>query len=143
MVLKIFKGVWFFSLLASLVMFFYVYAGLPERVTLWENPTPTTLSKNGLFYSAIVFLAILNAMVYIVRQLPGQTTGFVSWFYGMITSINIFFIVVLGLIHVLNGGERYDYSRMAPAIYGSLILVTLWILSWPVVRIFQKPHPNN
>ncbi|MBL7862611.1 MAG: hypothetical protein JNJ65_15705 [Cyclobacteriaceae bacterium] len=138
MVLKIFKGVWFFSILAVLVMFFYVYAGLGEVVMLWDHPPAISISKNGLFYLATTLLAIVNVMVYLVRQLSDNRTGFTSWFYGMVASVNIFFIAVLGFIHVFNGGERYDYSRMAPALYGSLILVGAWIISWPIIRVSQK-----
>ncbi|MBX2894174.1 MAG: hypothetical protein KF763_01935 [Cyclobacteriaceae bacterium] len=138
MIVKILKGVWFFSVLALLVMFFYVYAGLPETVMLWNFPQQITLSRNGLFYVAILLVAILNATVYLVRQVAGKQTGFASWFYGMIATVNIFFIAVLGFIHVFNGGERYDYSRMAPAIYGSLILISVWLISWPVIKLSQK-----
>lgn len=138
MTLKILKGVWFFSMLALLVIFFYVYAGLPETVTLWDFPQQIALSRSGLFYVAIVLVALVNAMVYLVRQVAGTQTGLTSWFYGMIATVNIFLIAVLGFIHVFNGGERYDYSRMAPAIYGSIILVSVWLISWPVIKIFQK-----
>jgi len=138
MALKILKGVWFFSMLALLVIFFYVYAGLPENVMLWDFPQQLALSRSGLFYVAIVLVALVNAMVYLVRQVAGTQTGLTSWFYGMIATVNIFLIAVLGFIHVFNGGERYDYSRMAPAIYGSIILVSVWLISWPVIKIFQK-----
>ncbi|MBN8575689.1 MAG: hypothetical protein J0L66_02045 [Cytophagales bacterium] len=137
MTLKIFKGVWFFSVLALLVMFFYVYAGLPELVVLWDFPQQLTLSRNGLFYSSISLIAILNATVYLARQ-TAKATGFAAWFYGMIATVNIFFIALLGFVHVFNGGERYDYSRMAPAIYGSLILISVWLISWPVIKVVKK-----
>ncbi|MCW5912837.1 MAG: hypothetical protein KIT62_17330 [Cyclobacteriaceae bacterium] len=138
MALKIFKGVWFFSVLAVLGMFFYVYAGLPELVTLWDRPDQITISKNGLFYLTILAIAILNATVYLVRQVADKESGFIAWFYGMIVTVNVFVIAVFGFIHVFNGGDRYDYSRMAPAIYGSLVLISVWLISWPVIRIFQK-----
>jgi hypothetical protein len=138
MTVKILKGVWFFSVLALLVMFFYVYAGLPETVMLWDFPQQIALSRNALFYSAIAVITFLNATVYLVRQISAKESGFASWFYGMIATVNIFFIAMLGLIHVFNGGERYDYSRMAPAIYGSLILVSVWLVSWPVIKFSQK-----
>jgi hypothetical protein len=138
MTLKILKGVWFFSVLALLVMFFYVYAGLPESVMLWDFPQQVMLSRNGLFYTSIALIAVLNATVYLVRQIATKESGFASWFYGMIATVNIFLIAILGLIHVFNGGDRYDYSRMAPAIYGSLILVSVWLISWPVIKLSQK-----
>jgi hypothetical protein len=138
MTLKILKGVWFFSVLALLVMFFYVYAGLPESVMLWDFPQQVMLSRNALFYTSISLIALLNATVYLVRQMAKKQSGFASWFYGMIATVNIFFIAILGLIHVFNGGERYDYSRMAPAIYGSLTLISVWLISWPVIKLSQK-----
>lgn len=138
MTVKIFKGVWFFSMLGLLAMFFYIYAGLPETVMLWDFPEQITISRSGLFYSFISTIAILNATVYLVRQLSNKEQGFTAWFYGMIATLNIFFIAMLGFIHVFNGGDRYDYARMAPAIYGSLILVCAWLISWPVIKIFQK-----
>lgn len=137
MVLKIFKGVWFFSLLGLLITFFYVYAGLPETVNLWEEGV--SISRNGLFYLSIVLMALVNVMVFMARNLIGkQNEGFNIWFYGLIISINVFFIASLGLLNVFNGGDRYDYSRMAPAIYGSLILICVWIISWPVYLLSQK-----
>ncbi|MBX2916971.1 MAG: hypothetical protein KF856_17005 [Cyclobacteriaceae bacterium] len=138
MALKILKGVWFFSVLGLLGMFFYVYAGLPELVTLWETPEPITLSRNGLFYLLILTIGLLNATVYLVRQLLQNNAGFVAWFFGMMATINLFIIAVLGFIHVFNGGDRYDYTRMAPAIYGSLILISVWLISWPVIKLSQK-----
>lgn len=138
MTLKILKGVWFFSVLALLVMFFYVYAGLPETVMLWDFPEQVTISRNTLFYILISVIAILNATVYLVRLISDKQSGFAAWFYGMIASVNIFFIALIGFVHVFNGGERYDYSRMSPAIYGSLILICAWLISWPVIKIFQK-----
>ncbi|HRG07576.1 MAG TPA: hypothetical protein PLJ08_03285, partial [Cyclobacteriaceae bacterium] len=71
MTLKILKGVWFFSVLGLLGMFFYVYAGLPELVTLWDGPEPITITRNGLFYTLILTIGLLNATVYMVRQLLG------------------------------------------------------------------------
>lgn len=138
MTVKILKGVWFFSVLGLLGMFFYVYAGLPELVTLWDDPEQITISRNGLFYTLILSIGLLNATVYLVRQLFGNNPGFVAWFFGMMATINLFIIAVLGFVHVFNGGDRYDYTRMAPAIYGSLILAGVWLISWPVIKIFQK-----
>jgi hypothetical protein len=137
MVLKIFKGVWFFSLLGLLITFFYVYAGLPETVNLGEEGV--SISRNGLFYLSIILMALVNVMVFMARNLIGkQNEGFTTWFYGLIISINIFFIASLGLLNVFNSGDRYDYSRMAPTIYGSLILICVWIIGWPVYLLSQK-----
>jgi hypothetical protein len=84
-------------------------------------------------------MALVNVMVFMARNLIGkENEGFTAWFYGLIISINIFFIASLGLLNVFNSGDRYDYSRMAPTIYGSLILICVWIISWPVYLLSQK-----
>jgi hypothetical protein len=89
MILKIFKGVWFFSLVGLLVMFFYVYAGLPETVSLWEGEEPVLVSKNGIFYFSLLLMAVVNMMVFIVRNLISKNNEpFNTWFYGLIIAIN-------------------------------------------------------
>lgn len=139
MILKIFKGIWFFSLIGLLVVFFYVYAGLPEPVSLWEGETPVSISRNGLFYFSLLLMAVINTMVFTIRNLISKNNEpFNTWFYSLIIAINVFLIASFGLLTVTNGGERYDYSRMAPAVYGSLILICISLLSWPVYRISQR-----
>ena len=139
MALKIFKGFWFFSVVGLLLTFFYVYAGLPEWVTLSEEGTLTSIPKNSLFYLSIGAMAVINTLVFIATRLPiQQKQDFKAWFYGLIITINLFFIASLGFLHVYNSGERYDYSGMAPAIYGSLFLVGAWIISWPIYLLSQK-----
>jgi len=139
MVLKIFKGVWFFSLLALSVVFFYMYAGLPEQVSFSESEGSLSISRNGFFYFSIVLFAVINALVFVVRALLSNgDQGFSSWFYGLIVTFNFFFLTSLGFIHVFNGGDRYNFSNMGPAMYGSLILLCVWMISWPVILLYKK-----
>lgn len=141
MVLKIFKGVWFFSLLGLFVLFFYIYAGLPENVVFSESENSLSISRNGFFYSSIILFALINVLVFVVgKLLSNGDQGFSSWFYGLIITFNFFFITSLGFIHVFNGGDRYDYSQMGPAVYGSLILLCGWMISWPFYFIYKKKH---
>lgn len=143
MILKILKGVWFFSLLLLFVVFFYIYAALPEVVNLTDVEGRLSVSRNGFFYSAIVLFALINVLVFVVnRILSSGDQGFSSWIYGLVVSFNIFFFTSLGFLHVLNGGDRYDFSQMGPAVYGSLILICIWIISWPVILIYRKIISN-
>lgn len=143
MALKIFKGVWFFSLMGLLVVFFYVYAGLPQDVALWQEGSNVSVSRNALFYISLLLMALINVLVFMVRGIVGQKDQrFITWFYGLIISVNLFFIASLGLLNVFNGGERYNYNSMAPAIYGSLILICFWIVSWPVYLLSKKILPK-
>ncbi len=139
MILKIFKGVWFFSLLTLLVVFFYVYAGLPAEVAFSESTSNLSISLNGFFYATILLFAVINVLVFVVNKLLSNgDQGFSSWFYGLVATFNFFFLTSLGFIHIFNGGDRYDFSNMGPAIYGSLILLFLWMMSWPVFLLYRK-----
>jgi hypothetical protein len=144
MVLKIFKGVWFFSLLALFGLFFYIYAALPQEVALSEAEGSISISRNGFFYSAITLFALINVLVFVVTKLLSHgDQGFSSWFYGLVITINLFFLASLGFLHVFNGGDRYDYSRMGPIMYGSLILICVWMVSWPGYRMIKKIFPSK
>jgi hypothetical protein len=139
MILKIFKGVWFFSLLALFGIFFYIYAALPEEVVFTEAEETLSVSRNVFFYTAIVLFAIINVLVFVVSKLLSNgSQGFSSWFYGLIITFNLFFLASLGFLHVFNGGDRYDYGRMGPIVYGSLILICSWMIAWPVYRMYKK-----
>jgi hypothetical protein len=139
MILKIFKGVWFFSLLALLVVFFYVYAGLPEEVVILESAESISLSRNGFFYTAVILFAMINALVFVVNKLLSDgDQAFSSWFYGLIVTFNFFFLTTLGFLHVFNGADRYNFDNMGPIMYLSLILLCAWMMSWPVIVLYKK-----
>lgn len=139
MILKIFKGIWFFSLLALFGLFFYMYAGLPEVVIFSESEGSLSVSRNGFFYASITLFAIINVLVFVVNYLLSNgDQRFSSWFYGLIVTFNFFFLASLGFIHVFNGGDRYDYGKMGPVMYGSLILLCVWMISWPVYLFYKK-----
>ena len=144
MILKIIKGVWFFSLMLLFGLFFYIYAGLPEEVALSGSEVNITISRNGFFYSAITLFALINVLVFVVSKLLSKgDQGFNSWFYGLVITFNLFFLASLGFLHVFNGGDRYDYSRMGPIMYGSLILICAWMISWPGYLMLKKIFSNK
>jgi hypothetical protein len=144
MVLKIFKGVWFFSLLALFGLFFYMYAALPQEVALSEAERSISISRNSFFYFSIMLFAMVNVLVFVVNKLLSHgDQGFSAWFYGLVITFNLFFLSSLGFLHVFNGGDRYDYSRMGPIIYGSLVLICIWMVSWPGYIIIKKIFPSK
>jgi hypothetical protein len=139
MAVKIFKFVWFFSLLATVAIFLYVYASLPLEVIVQEGDKPVIMSREALFYSVLGAIALINVLVFIVAKLfTEEQNDFKSWFYGFVAALNLFFVTVINLLGVFNSGERFDYSGLGILIYGSIGLIILWSVSWPVYSISRK-----
>jgi hypothetical protein len=135
--LKIFKVIWFFSLLTLLGVFMYVYASLPDPVAVGEGSK--IISKEGLFYMLLAVLALANASVFAIsRLLPEKDHDFKAWYYGLVVCANLFFVVGLAFISLFNSTEKFDYPRIGFIIYGSLILLIGWSISWPIFRFAQR-----
>jgi hypothetical protein len=139
MTLKLFKAIWFLSMLAVLVNLLYVYASLPEQVTLMEEGVETyAIGREQLFYSAMVVMAIANVMVYLFSKSIAPDENFRTWLHGLVITLNIFFIIGLSFISLYNSVEKFDFSRIGFIIYSSVILVIVWALSWPVYSLGRK-----
>jgi len=139
MVLKLFKAAWFFSLMGVLVSFMYVYASLPEKVILLESDEVVSISREALFYIVLVLLALINVIVFVFSRLyRGGDAHFLTWFYGQIMTLNFFFIIALSYTSLYNSSEKFDYSRIGGMIYGSVIFMIVWAMSWPVYSVFRK-----
>lgn len=138
MILKIFKAVWFLSLLITLTVFLYIYASLPETLVLDESGV-YKLSREGFFYLTLALIAVFNVLVFVVSRLfVGSSVGFIAWFYGLIASLNLFFVILLYFFHLFNSDERFDFARLGFAIYGSVALILIWSVAWPVVLAVRK-----
>ena len=136
MALKIFKFVWFFSLLAAMGIFMYVYASFPLEVRLMEGEQPIEISKEMLFYTVLGIIGLTNVLVFIVAKIfTEEQSDFKSWFYGLVASVNLFFVTVINFIGVTNSGERFDYGSLGVLIYGSVGLIVLWSVSWPIYAL--------
>ncbi len=139
MVLRVFKAAWFFSLLGTLAALLLVYAGLPEKVVVREEAAKLlSLPKETFFYLATAVIGVINLLVFPVGKVLGRNEPFRIWFYGFVATLNIFFIVALNLISTFNSGEKFNYQRIDFIIYGSVILILLWAVSWPIYSLYQK-----
>ena len=139
MAVKIFKFVWFFSLLATVAIFFYVYAALPQDVMVQDGDKPFTISREILFYTVLGIIGLINVLVFAVAKLfTEEQTDFKSWFYGFVAALNLFFVTVINFLGVFNSGDRFDYSNLGVLIYGSIGLIVLWSVSWPVYALSRK-----
>lgn len=139
MIHKISKGVWLISLLGLLAALLWVYAGLPEQVMIQQTDTGiTSLSRDSVFYIVLGLSAIFNALVFVISAVFNSALLFRTWFNGLIITLNAFTMVALFTLSALNGTERFDVSRIAFLLYGSLSLVILWCIAWPLFILFQK-----
>lgn len=139
MVVKVFKGVWFLSLMATLAIFMYVYASLPESILLKEGEAAQSITRNALFYATLAVIAIFNAFVFVISRIYNQENEFFkAWFYGLIIFLNLFFIVTLQFLNLYNSGEKFEYESIGYIIYGSIGLVVLWSSLWPLYFLAQR-----
>jgi hypothetical protein len=146
MILKIFRVVWFFSVLAVLGFFMYTYASLPDPLVILDSEEQLVIGKEVWFYAILAVVAIFNMFVFVLRSLHRnrrEEEGFVTWFYGLVIFFNLFMIVAVSYISLFNGGERFEYQRIGIIIYGSIVLMVAWACGWPVYLLGRKMFPKK
>jgi hypothetical protein len=137
MVLRIFKSVWFFSLLAVLASLLWVYAGLPEQVIVREDLSGRVeANREFLFYVLTFLIVFVNVLVYLFKKVQGEE--FRAWFHGWVSTINLFLVVAMNLIQTYNSGETFNFSNIGFILYGSVGLIVIWSISWPIYALFRK-----
>ena len=139
MILKVFRGVWFLSLLAAMANLMYVYAGLPEQVVVQEEGISTTaISKETAFYVWLAVLGFVNVLVYVFSKNLVPSEEFRTWFTGLIICLNLFFIIAFSFIGLYNSSEGFDFSRAGIVLYISLGLVGAWMVGGAIYGLFKR-----
>jgi hypothetical protein len=139
MALKLLRAVWFLSMVAALGALLYVYASLPQDVVVQqEESVKVSITNEVFFYVVMIFMAITNVTVYIISKVFNRQEDLRIWFFGLITTLNIFFIIGMNFISLYNSSEKFEYSRIAFVIYGSVGLIVIWAVSWPVYLVFKR-----
>jgi hypothetical protein len=139
MTLKLFRAVWFLSVLLLLADLLYVYASLPEMVRVQENEN-LSIDREWFFYLVMISIVVINVLVYLFKVMfaEGEGENARSWFHGLVITINIFLIVSMQAINVYNSREIFDYSRITFFLTGSLGLIVGWAALWPLHLLYQK-----
>jgi hypothetical protein len=139
MAVKIFRSVWFLSVLAILFVLLYQYAAWPETVVVGQGEVNfISLSRDNFFYITMALLAFVNVTVYIVRNFAKKYEEFQAWFYGFIAIINFFLVIALSFISLFNSNEDFRFGQIGFIIYGSLILVFSWIVGGGLYWFVRK-----
>jgi hypothetical protein len=139
MVVRIFRLIWFLSVLAVLIALLYHYAYLPEEVVVGQRDVNfITLGRDTFFYITLSVLALINVTVFVVKALAGKSIAFQAWFYGFVGVINFFLIIALSFIMLFNSSESYNFSSIRVIIYGSVFLVGAWFMGGIFYWLIQK-----
>ena len=126
------------SLMATLGIFLYVYASLPENISIGGGGSPQ-VSRNGLFYLTVGLLGLINVITVLSARLFSKDSPyFIAWIYGLVILFNVFLTVSLEFVNVSNSQERFDYQRIGYIIYASVTLVIIWSFTWPIYRMVQR-----
>jgi len=141
MALKLLKAVWFLSMAVSLVALLYVYASLPQEVVVQDDSDARiSISNEAFFYGVMIFIAITNVTVFIIGKIFKTQEDLRTWFYLLIASLNLFFIVAINFISLYNSAERFDFDRIAFVIYGSVGVVVLASVAWPIYILLRRTN---
>lgn len=129
MAVRVFKAIWYLSVLAAMAALLYHYAGLPETVVVGQGDVNfQSVGRDTFFYVSLLVLALINVTVYVVRRQTSQAPGVMTWFYGFISVINFFAIIALSFISLFNSNESFRYGEIGYVIYGSLFLIGAWLV---------------
>jgi hypothetical protein len=139
MFLRFSKGLWFISILGTLAALLFAYANLPENVLVSQQGADFLyVEREGFFYGSLAVVTIVNSLVFLVSAVAKSNIPLRTWFNGLVSVLNIFFIVSFLLINAINSTERFQLERTGFLIYGSIILIAVWAISWPVYLLVRK-----
>lgn len=143
MIGRFIKVFWFFTLLGSLASLLYVYAALSQDSQIYFSEANKLFSdKESFFYTALAVLAIQNFAFYTLsKNLKYKTekvkTLLVNWFISFAGTLNIFYIVMVHFLYLVNIGENFDFDNFGFLAFVALALVIGWLISLPVLVVRQ------
>ena len=136
--ISIVKAVRVISSLAFLGVLLYVYAYLPDPVKLpvdLGGIRELLVNKGNLFYVMVGIFAIVSTtsffVVRLINTLPGSEISFkknlTNWSLSFLVVINIFLILSLVIIGIINNTERAGIGHYATLAYVGPVLLVIWL----------------
>ena len=127
------------SVLGLLAVLLYVYASLPEDVIISQAEGNVLYGgREGVFYAVLITITLINALVFVMGSIYKNDNALRSWFNGLMVVMNIFFVIALLLLFAINSNERFNFESVGFMVYGSVILVAVWAISWPIYFLIRK-----
>lgn len=157
---KVFSFVRVLSLLFLLGVLLFVYAYLPEKVSMYSDQLGTPIyyiSKSEFFYYALGAFLVVNLMLFVfikVLEALSVTNGsglFSSeafkdktliWVEGLISLINVFFVTGAVFIGVYNNQVTLDFMNFTYLVYLGTFLIIGWLVSYVFVLRYRNYQPS-
>lgn len=136
--IPIIKAVRVISSLMFMGVLLYVYAYLPDPVKLpidLGGIREIFVNKGNLFYAMIGLFTIVSltsfAVVRLIRTLPAKEMNFkknlTNWSLSFLVVINIFLILSLTIIGIINSTEQVSIGSYATLAYIGPVLLIIWL----------------
>lgn len=145
MTYKILNALRKISILLLVIVFFIAYAALPEQVLVLldgKGYPSLYLNRDVYFYGIVALLILTNLLIYVLGAFIQKTSvgnsRMAMHIIALPIVLNVFFMVSLTFIGILNGQENFDYASYRPIMYVSMALFLAWLVSLLVSFAKQK-----
>lgn len=152
---RVFKLVSRITVFIFLAMLLYVYAFLPEMVSLYfdQGGTPIfQMDREVFFYSALglfmVCTLVLSFLKRTLKTLPVGTTGtsisankksgLRVWADSLSVVLNLFFIFSISFVGLFHNDEHFNVSYFAFIVYIGPLLICIWIFYLIYLLLFTQ-----
>jgi hypothetical protein len=133
------------SLLGGLATLMFVYADVPQMVIVYKQADLVyRIAKDVLFYVALATMVVPHFIVgQIARMLSKMNFApqVSNWFALFTVVTNIFFIVSLYFVNILNSLEKFDFNYFGYLTVLGLLLVLGWI-GVMLYLLFKNTKPS-
>lgn len=136
-----------------LVVLLYVYAYLPDPLELplaILDVGGLLIGKGILFYSMLSLFAVVAIISFwiikLISALPGETAGYkrslINWSGTFAIVINIFLIISLIIIAIVNNTEQGVSGNYTALAYAGPLLIVIWLF-WLLVVLAKRSFSRS
>jgi|GEM_PF-2701079 len=133
MIGNLLRGLGSVSIFVLAAVLLFAYANLPDQVLVLMSETGEPLQyipKNLFFYAMLSASAVINiALIYLARLVKSSQhfKSMKGWIWILVMMVNMFLMISITFISILNGEENFDYSNFGYLVYVGLGFLVLWV----------------